>query len=170
MRCSHKCRCHTPHTWFRALFVHDVHASSMREMHGEKFCALICRLSFFCVLDLPIDLLYHVFISRPLPYGQDNLTPLAWIQKEFPTSGANKVEETEWRKRLGRFGERRGTQSIYSTAVRSRGHSRSALISCNGLVSYAGVSGKSQVRAIGTLSDGQKTQLVFCWLVRPPSK
>eukprot|EP00038_Savillea_parva_P006093 m.161625 g.161625 ORF g.161625 m.161625 type:complete len:635 (+) comp12098_c0_seq1:64-1968(+) len=57
------------------------------------------------------------------------MTPLDWIMKEFPVP---KVENTEWRKRLGRYG----------------------------------ISGKAQTRPIETMSDGQKTQLVFAWLAQ----
>lgn len=56
-------------------------------------------------------------------------TPLEFMMKQFPEP---KLEPTEWRKKLGRYG----------------------------------VSGKTQTRKIGTLSDGQQTQLVFCWLAQ----
>lgn len=55
------------------------------------------------------------------------MTPIDWIASEFPVP---KVETTEWRKRLGRYG----------------------------------ITGKAQTRLIETMSDGQKTQLVFAWL------
>eukprot|EP00040_Diaphanoeca_grandis_P004377 m.28449 g.28449 ORF g.28449 m.28449 type:complete len:645 (+) comp15919_c0_seq1:12-1946(+) len=58
-----------------------------------------------------------------------NVTPIEFMQSEFPVP---KMDPTEWRKVLGRYG----------------------------------VSGKTQTRKIETLSDGQKTQLVFCWLAR----
>jgi len=58
-----------------------------------------------------------------------NDTPLEFMMKQFPIP---KLEPTEWRKKLGRYG----------------------------------VSGKTQTRQIGTLSDGQRTQLVFCWLAQ----
>jgi len=57
------------------------------------------------------------------------LSPLEFMQQEFPVP---KIDPTEWRKVLGRYG----------------------------------VSGKTQTRKIETLSDGQKTQLVFAWLAR----
>lgn len=73
----------------------------------------------------------HLKIARYNQHSEeildDNMTPLDWIAQQFPVP---KVEPTEWRGRLGRYG----------------------------------VTGKQQVRQIGTLSDGQKTQLVFCWL------
>ena len=58
-----------------------------------------------------------------------DMCPLEWMSAQFPVP---RVDQEEWRKRLGRFG----------------------------------VSGKQQVRLINTLSDGQKTQLVFCWLAQ----
>lgn len=57
------------------------------------------------------------------------MCPLEWISAEFPMPV---VDETEWRRRLGKYG----------------------------------ISGKAQTRLIKTMSDGQKTQLVFAWLAQ----
>lgn len=95
----------------------------------------------------------------------DKKTPLDFMMDEFPVP---KVENTEWRKRYSGLYCRICflvcvcvCAGVWIQPI----HVAVLVVMVSRLGRY-GVSGKSQTRKIGTLSDGQKTQLVFCWLAQ----
>ncbi|KAJ3615751.1 hypothetical protein Zmor_012326 [Zophobas morio] len=78
------------------------------------------------------------------------MTPLEYIQSQFREKG---LELEQWRQQLGLFSEK-----ILRYRYRCEPSQRP--------LGRFGISGKCQTSPIKTLSDGQKSRIVFCWLAQ----